>query len=180
MSDNSPLALLHSIRERAVDFAAQGVNFTGQSAGIKNIAFMVDEMRFFCDAQAIKEVAVCDNLMPVPQTKAWMRGLVNSKGVLYSVTDLALLAGYERVTNVNRGHLLIVNDEASQSALLVNRVIGFRYFDVSGKVADLSQAQDTLDGLSSFVDEAYHTEGQDFYHLDVPKLIASEQFREIQ
>lgn len=180
MSDNSPLTLLHSIRDRAIEFAAQGVNFTGQSAGIKNIAFMVNETRFFCDAQSIKEVAVCDNLMLVPQTKAWMRGLVNSKGMLYSVTDLSLLAGYERATNVNRGHLLIVSDEASQSALLVNRVIGFRYFDAAGKLADLTQAQDTLDGLSSFVDEAFHSDGEDYFHLNVPRLIASEQFREIQ
>jgi len=180
MQKDSPFELLSNIRQKAIDLAAQGLSYTIQSAGVKNIAYVVDDIYFYCEANDIKEVSVCENLMLVPQTKNWMRGLVNSKGVLYSVTDLSLLAGFERPTPANKGHLLILGEEASQCALLVNRVIGFRYFDKSQKIEDIESKQDQLNGLSSYVHEGYRADGQDWFRLDVKRLLASEQFREIQ
>ena len=160
--------------------AAQGLTYSTQSAGVKNIAYVVNGINFYCDAQDVKEVSVCENLMVVPQTKAWMRGLVNSKGVLYSVTDLSLFAGYGRAIQANKGHLLLLGDEAKQSSLLVNRVIGFRYFSDNDELTDLEEKHDVLDGLSAYVDKAYHAEGQDWFRLNVDSLLASEQFREVQ
>lgn len=180
MQTDSPFELLSTIRQQAVDLAAQGLSYTIQSAGVKNIAYVVDDLYFYCEANDVKEVSVCENLMLVPQTKNWMRGLVNSKGVLYSVTDLALLAGFERPTPANKGHLLLLTDEDSQCAFLVNRVIGFRYFDKSQKLQDIESKQDQLNGLSSFVHEGFHADGHDWFRLDVKRLLASEQFREIQ
>ena len=180
MSENTPLNLLGSIRDKAMELAAQGSVYSSQSAGTKNIAFVVNEVYFYCEASEVKEVAVCENLMPVPQTKRWMRGLVNSKGVLYSVSDLALLAGFDRPVPVNKGHLLLLADEDAQSALLVNRVVGFRYFEEPQKIEDLESRQDDLDDLAAFVTQGYHTDGHDWFRLDVEKLLSSEQFREIQ
>lgn len=180
MSENSPLALLNKIRQDANELAAQGLSYSTQSAGIKNIAYVVNDIYFYCEAKEIKEISTCENLMPVPQTKSWMRGLVNSKGVLYSVNDLSLLAGYERPVQANKGHLLLLNDEISQSSLLVSRVIGFRYFDESQRLQNIEDKQEILDGLSSYVKEGYQAEGRDWFHLDVSLLLASAQFREIQ
>lgn len=180
MQTDSPFELLSNIRQQAIDLAAQGLSYTIQSAGVKNIAYVVDDLYFYCEASDVKEVSVCENLMLVPQTKTWMRGLVNSKGVLYSVTDLSLLAGFDRPTPANKGHLLLLSDEDSQCAFLVKRVIGFRYFDKSQKLKSIESKQDRLDGLSSYVHEGYHADGHDWFRLDVKRLLASEQFREIQ
>jgi chemotaxis signal transduction protein len=180
MTENAPFELLDSIRKEALALAAQGLTYATQSAGVKNIAYVVNGLNFYCDAEDVKEVSTCDNLMVVPQTKRWMRGLVNSKGVLYSVSDLSLLAGFERAVPSNKGHLLLLSDEQSQSALLVNRVIGFRYFEGSAALEDLSDKQDMLDGLSSFVHEGFRADEQDWFRLDVASLLASEQFREVQ
>jgi chemotaxis signal transduction protein len=180
MADQSPFQVLREIRDNALALAKQELRLNTQLAGIKNIAYVVNDVYFYCDARDVKEVAVCENLMLVPQTKRWMRGLVNSKGVLYSVTDLALLAGYERPVPTNKGHLLLMSDEEAQSALLVNRVVGFRYFNEAQRIENLIDKQDLLDGLAGFVDSGYHADGHDWYHLNVGKLMASEQFREIQ
>ncbi|MEM7357603.1 MAG: chemotaxis protein CheW [Pseudomonadota bacterium] len=180
MSENSPFQVLSEMRQQALDLAEQGLSYARQSAGIKNIAYVVNDVYFYCQASDIKEVSVCENLMLVPQTKRWMRGLVNSKGVLYSVTDLSLLAGFDRPIPTNRGHLLLLSNEESQSALLVNRVIGFRYFDETQRLTDLASKQDSLDGLSAYVTGGYQADGRDWFGLDVASLLASEQFREIQ
>jgi len=180
MSTNTAFQLLSTMRDQARELGEQDVNYAVQDAGVKYIAYAVNGVNFYTDAQDIKEVAVCENLMVVPQTKRWMRGLINSKGTLYSVNDLSLVAGFEQPTSIKNGHLLLVNNELSQSALLVSRVIGFRYFDEHARMTDLDSHQDSLDGLSAFVDEAFNEDDENWYHLDVNKLLKAEQFLEVQ
>jgi len=180
MTENTPFELLNTIRQEAKILAEKGLTYSTLSTGIKNIAYRVNGVNFYCDASDIKEVSVCENLMVVPQTKRWLRGLVNSKGVLYSVSDLSLFAGYGRPVQTNKGHLLLLSNESQQSALLVSRVIGFRYFEGAQKITDFESKQEVLDGLSAFVEEGFHSDEQDWYRLDVKKLLESEQFREVQ
>ena len=180
MSENMPFQILQVMRQKAQDLAQQGLSYTSQSAAVKNIAFAVKGLHFYCEAKDIKEVSICSNMVAVPQTKRWMRGLINSKGVLYSVNDLSLLAGFDQPTKAENGHLLLLSDVDSQSALLVNRVIGFRYFEESQRLPEIHSKQEVLDGLSAYVTEGYHAEGCDWFGLDIDKLLASAQFREIQ
>jgi len=180
MNQITPFELLNAIRNDAKALASQGLTEASSSSGLKTIAFRVNNINFYCDASDIKEVSVCENLMVVPQTKGWMRGLINSKGVLYSVSDVSLFAGYGRPIQTNKGHLLLLNDDSQQSALLVSRVIGFRYFDEVQSAIDLETKQEVLDGLSAFVERGFHAEEQEWYQLNVDKLLESEQFREVQ
>jgi len=180
MTKNEPFELLSTIRREAKILADQGLTYSTQTTGVKNIAYRVNGVNFFCDAADVKEVSVCESLMVVPQTKGWMRGLVNSKGVLYSVSDLSLFAGFGRAIQINKGHLLLLSDEEQQSALLVNRVIGFRYFEDAEKIEDIESKQEELDGLASFVDEGFHADGQNWFRLNISRLLESAQFREVQ
>jgi len=180
MTDITPFELLYNIRSDALALAEQELKYSTQSAGIKNIAYRINGINFFCDAAEIKEVSVCENLMTVPQTKIWLRGLVNSKGILYSVSDLSLFAGYGRPVPENKGHLLLLSNDVYQSALLVNRVIGFRYFEGTEKIDDIESKQEELDGLSAFVDEGFFSDGQNWFRLNLGRLLESEQFREVQ
>jgi len=154
MNEITPFELLDGIRKEAQALASQGLKEVAHTS-VKTIAFRVNN-------------------------KGWLRGLVNSKGVLYSVSDVSLFAGFGRPVQTNKGHLLLLNDDSQQSALLVNRVIGFRYFDDIETVVDIDSKQDVLDGLSAFVNQGFHAEGQDWYELNVSKLLESEQFREVQ
>ena len=180
MTEQSAFHLLTQLRDQAADLAGDGVSYSAQSAGVKNVAFLINGLNFYCGAGSVKEISTCDNLMVVPQTKRWLRGLINSKGLLYSVTDLSLFAGFERPIQENRGHLLLLADSEMQSALLVNRVIGFRYFDDKQKLTDLDANEELPDGLSAFVDEAYEVDDEIWYRLDIDQLVASEPFREVQ
>ena len=180
MQQATAFELLASIRQQAIELGEQNISYTSQATGVKNIAYIVNGVHFYSDSGDIKEVSVCESLTPIPQTKPWLRGLINSKGILYSVTDLSLLAGYGRATSTNRGHLLLLNDADIQSALLVNRVVGFRYFDSTQTIADFEEKREQLDGLSSFVKTGCRLEEQDWYQLDIDSLLASEQFREVQ
>ncbi|MBX2848271.1 MAG: chemotaxis protein CheW [Acidiferrobacterales bacterium] len=180
MAEINAFDLLAEIRSKAVDLAGQNITYSIQSAGVKNIAYVVNGLNFYCDSEDVREVSTSHNIMPVPQTKRWMRGLFNSKGVLYSVTDLSLFAGFDRAIQENRGHLLLLSDADKQSALLVNKVIGFRYFEGLKEIENLESNSEIPDGLSSFVSEAFQVDDETWYRLDVPRLLESEQFLEVQ
>ena len=172
--------LLSGIQDQAIELAEQELSYVSQSAGVKYIAFVVNGYNFYCDSLNVREVSTCGNLMPVPQTKQWMRGLVNSKGTLYSVTDLSLLAGFGRATPLAKGHLLLLDVKQSQTALLVNRIIGFRYFDDSEELPDLDAVKDQLEGLAAFVQKGFSIGDEVWFRLNIQALSDSELFREVQ
>lgn len=180
MTDLSAIQLLTQMRDQASELAGDNVGYSSQSAAVKNVAYVVNGINFYCEASDIKEISTCENLMVLPQTKRWMRGLVNSKGVLYSVTDLSLFAGFDQAIQEKRGHLLLLSDSEMQSALLVNRVIGFRYFDSKDKLKNLDSNENVPDGLSAFVNEAYKVDDEIWFRMEIDRLVASEPFREVQ
>ena len=180
MAASPAFELLKDIRSKAVELAKGGALSVDQTAGVKNIAYRVNNVNFFCDAEQVREVSTCEDLTVIPQTKRWLRGLVNSKGVLYSVTDLALFAGFDRPIAESRGHLLLLSDVDKQCAFLVNRVIGFRYFAPDQKLEKFTELESLPEGLASFVQAAYAMDDQHWFQLDVAALLDSEQFREVQ
>lgn len=180
MSDiGTPLELLSQIRDDAERVIAQE-NLVVQAAGTKNIAFLINGIGFFCDAAVVKEVTSCSGLVSVPLTKNWLRGVVNTKGVMYSVSDMSLLAGFERAISAERGHLLILGDHDRQNALLVNRVVGFRYYNEPEKITNKEAKVDEIESLAAFVDDVYLQNDQYWYKLDVEKMVLSAQFNEVQ
>jgi len=130
MAELSAFELLEGIEKEAVE-VVKSADFIRASAisSTKNVAFRVRNLNLFCDSSQVSEVSVGQAILPVPLTKHWVRGVINSKGRLYSVADMALFAGLERPVREGQGHLLLLNDQGKQSALLVSKVIGFRYFD---------------------------------------------------
>ena len=63
MTNNAPFEVLSTIRSEALALAEQGLTYATQSAGVKNIAYVVNGVNYYCDAQDVKEVSTCDNLM---------------------------------------------------------------------------------------------------------------------
>ena len=92
-----------------------------------------------------------------------------------------MLAGGSGSSQATQGHALILRDASLQSAILVNRVIGFRQFDASNLQKDVpSEASDWWDGLSPFINGVYDYEGSQWLNLDLDALTRSETFREVQ
>ena len=177
---DSPYKLLNQIRDDARTLAVDSDLVVIQSAGVKNIAFHINGVNFFCASELIREVSECSDLLVVPQTKQWLRGVINSKGILYSVVDMAILAGYSQAITAQKGHLLILTDAMNQVALLVNRVIGFRYFSDLEKVVNTESKFDEIESLAAFVDAVYVQDEKKWYQLNIDKLVDSAQFREVQ
>jgi twitching motility protein PilI len=73
------------------------------------------------------EVIPLPALATVPLTREWYRGLVNLRGNLYSVIDLARFSGGEPTSDGADVRLLLVAERYHMSAaLLVSRMLGLK------------------------------------------------------
>ncbi len=185
MQTSNAFSVLTTMREQTRELLAQGDAVVMQSSTSRGIGFIINGERFFCDAELVREIAVPDELIAVPQSKTWMRGVYNSKGVLFSVVDLGMLSGLDRAIAHQRGHLMILKDAKLQCSLLVNRVVGFRDFNFEGvqerdtDAADASK-DEWWDSLSAFMGKAVEEGGETWRYLNVNKLMNSEVFLEVQ
>jgi len=126
---------------------------------------------------------------PVPLTKPWFLGVVNVRGVLYGVTDMAAYqqkgkatssfatsGGSGRATSTGSGRasgtaanriLLVTERHAFNAALLVDRVLGLRNAR--------AWAQDEVQGQIQYRDER----GNVWHKLDVAALLAQPDFLQV-
>lgn len=107
-------------------------------------------------------------LTPVPLTRPWFLGVVNVRGMLYGVTDVAAYQqkGKASKTAANR-ILLVAERHAFNAALLVDCVLGSRNAG--------AWAQDEVQGQIQYRDER----GNLWRKLDVADLLGQPDFLQI-
>ncbi|MDR3212737.1 MAG: chemotaxis protein CheW [Azoarcus sp.] len=118
------------------------------------------------------EIMTPSVLAPVPLTHEWYRGLVNVRGVLYSVVDLSRFHdGPPIATPGAQSRLLLVGArQGVHSAILVSRVLGLRNEDDFETDA---QADDPRPWVSAHLRDANN---QLWLWLDIPQLLANSIF----
>jgi twitching motility protein PilI len=74
----------------------------------------------------VSELAVCENITPVPLTRPWVRGLTNVRGQLYTVVDLSVFLGGPETRLSRDARIIMLGDNGLESCFLVNNVLGLK------------------------------------------------------
>jgi len=120
------------------------------------------------------EVLPVPALTVVPLTRAWVRGLANVRGNLYTVVDLAAFAGGPATLTGPRSRLLLVGQRhAMNAALLVDAVIGLR--DIGELISRPLYAAEKNWMKAEHVDR----DGTAWQELDVPMLLQAASFLDV-
>ena len=141
------LALVNR-RERLRDFQAGLAEKLKRAEAtplaVNRLGFQIGSHRLLLDLADAGEILTVPDIMPVPLTKSWYRGLANVRGNLFGVVDLSLFAGGPPTPIDKESRLLAFSgDLRFACGILVSRMLGLR------SVADLQPA--------SSVDEARAT-----------------------
>lgn len=120
------------------------------------------------------EVVPLPALTPVPLTAPWFAGIANIRGDLYSVTDFSAFRGQAATPHTARSRLLLIgNRYGSNSALLVNGMLGLRNID------DLTTTP-TQSGGSDWAQQTFlDKESRRWTMLNVAALLADDRFMNI-
>ena len=122
----------------------------------------------------VVELAVCENITPVPLTKSWVRGLTNLRGQLVTVADLSVFVGAGETRLSRDARIIVLADSGLNSCLLVNNVAGLKVFSEDqpqGPVHDVSAE------LIEFFSGSIEVDNDSWLVMDVPALVANGKFR---
>ena len=75
------------------------------------------------EAKYIYDARPLERITPVPRAPVWMAGVVNVRGRIYSVVDLARFLNLPATPNGEEAYLVVVQSEALELALKVDTVL---------------------------------------------------------
>jgi chemotaxis signal transduction protein len=152
----------------------------GESASTdapKVLAFEVAKYSLCCEMNQIDSVADPAALLVLPNTKPWLRGVINRHGRNLSVVDLALFLELGGPVAEGTGQLLVLAESSLQVSFWVDSVIGLRSFADT----DLVAATDALpSGLSGYSGQTYVDGKRVWNLLDISAITSSARFHEVQ
>lgn len=116
-----------------------------------------------------------EGITPVALTKPWFAGVVNIRGMLFSVVDFAAFRGLEPTPRGSEARLVMAGmRHGVNSALLVDRTLGLR------APASLTLAAEPAAGAPAWVGRRYHDEhGRPWTRLRFGALLASPDFLDV-
>jgi twitching motility protein PilI len=153
----------------------------GTALAVNRLGVQVGPHRLLIDLADAGEILAVPDIMPVPLTKAWYRGLANVRGNLLGVVDLSLFAGGPPTPIDKESRVLAFStDLRFSTGILVSRMLGLR------SAADLSANNAAADAAD--VDELFApwlrarlVDAQDVHwqEIDLAALTADQRFIDI-
>lgn len=143
---------------------------------ISTLGVQIAEQNWLVDMLDVSGILPLPPLTAVPFTKPWFLGVINVRGVLYGVTDMAAYQQKGQATSTGSGQasgaaanriLLVAERHAFNAALLVDRVLGLR--------SALTWVQSEADGQVHYHDE----QGNLWRKLDIVGLLEQPDFLHI-
>lgn len=86
------------------------------------LTFLIGEDEYGISTQRVREIAEYRTLTPVPMAAPWMRGVLNLRGTVVPVVDLAARLGLER-TAVSRRSCLIIVETSVETDIEADRAV---------------------------------------------------------
>lgn len=92
------------------------------SAPVELLTFTLGDQEYALDIMCVREIRGWTKATPLPHAPSYMRGVINLRGTVLPVLDLAERLGLPAGTHSDRNVIIVVNQGSSVAGLLVNAV----------------------------------------------------------
>ena len=138
------------------------------------LGFQVGTENWFVDLADVSEVIPVPNLVNIPLTQDWFKGISNVRGKLYSIADFSQFQGANATPiSVERRVVLIHEKLIEGSGLMVSRMLGLRNPALFSFEANGTEAKSWI--KATFLDAS----GARWHELDVSALTKNAKFLEV-
>ncbi|OQW93657.1 MAG: hypothetical protein BWK79_09990 [Beggiatoa sp. IS2] len=143
----------------------------------QGVAFRLGEVVLVSPLTEVREVLACPKVLArVPGAKTWVKGLANIRGMLLPVIDLqGCLEGTPIVLEA-RSRMLLVNHSSVSAGLLVDEVLGIKYFPENLRDSDTPCKEVWL---ASFARGSFVYEERTWIIFNMLTLVDSEKFLKV-
>ncbi len=171
--DCHPFDALKEIERRSLGADALDAAGTASTPALTGLAFRLGGTRIVVPMNAVDEILRVPHLTRVPGARPWVRGVANLRGMILTVIDLAAFFDLPTAKNGVDARVLVTNEGAVPSGLLVSELVGMRHF-----FADQAEPLDAdHEGrLGRFLTGAYRADGAVWQIISVPRLLKDSRF----
>lgn len=141
---------------------------TQSQAQVELISFCVGEQEFCVDIMGVREIRGWAPATPLPQTPPYMRGVMNLRGTVLPIMDLAVRLGLAPTQPSDRSVIIVVRSGERSFGLLVDAVS-----DILTIGPDTIQPTPDVacDRVRNFVRGLIAIEGRMISHIDLSRIL---------
>ena len=169
------MARKSSLREFQQSLAQRLRDAASRKTVLSRLGFQVGQEKWLVNLSDVSEVIPFPNIVPVPLTLPWYRGVANIRGKLYSIADFAAFQEQPAIgIGMERRVILVAEKLIEGSGLVVSRMLGLH-----------NPEQFTPESSDTFVAKpwikgAYRDAGGTrWYELDLSGLTRDARFLEV-
>lgn len=154
---------------------AERLRTAGTRAALSSkLGFQVGADNWFVALHQVSEVIPVPQLVRVPLTQPWFRGVANVRGNLYSMVDFAAFQGADSIPPGVERRVILVSDRLLGGAgLVVSRMLGLRNPEQFTPAPRPAEAQSWV--AATYTDAG----GSRWLELDLPALVREPRFLEV-
>lgn len=166
---NPGLEETRQILKARTEVLAQEPTSAKISEYLEVVEFLLANETYAIESRYVREVSPLENLTPLPCTPAFVLGIVNVRGEIFSVIDIKKFFDLPEkgITDLNK--LIVLNSENMRFGILADAIIGVRHI----QIAEIQSSLPTLTGIREEYLKGV-TAGRTVI-LDAEKLIACEK-----
>ncbi len=109
----------------------------------------------------------------VPGTKDWVLGVANIRGNLLPILDLKSFLFNEKTEVSNRSRILVINHAGLHAGILLDQIIGMRYFPEDREV----EVKNIPKEIEPYIISDFEVDDIVWHVFDIRKLAENEHFR---
>ena len=114
-----------SLREFQQGVAQRLRDAASRKTVLSRLGFQVGQDNWLVNLSDVSEVIPVPNVISVPLTLPWYRGVANIRGKLYSITDFAAFQGQSAIVpGIERRVILVAEKLIEGSGFVVSRMLG--------------------------------------------------------
>ena len=138
-----------------------------ESSDLELLSFKVGEQEYSVDIMSVREIRGWTRATPLPHASAYVRGVINLRGTVLPIIDLACRLGIGVTETTERNVIIVVQMQGQTIGLLVDAVSDI----LSIPRTDLQAPPDMLpDTSNTFVRALTVVEGRMLRILDLPSV----------
>ena len=169
------MARKSSLREFQQSLALRLRDAASRKTVLSRLGFQVGQEKWLVNLSDVSEVIPVPNIVPVPLTLPWYRGVANIRGKLYSIADFAAFQEQPAIgIGMERRVILVAEKLIEGSGLVVSRMLGLHNPELfTPEPSDTYVAKPWIKG-------AYRDAGGTrWYELDLSGLTRDARFLEV-
>lgn len=135
---------------------------TEENPVIRRLGFKIGDIGLLIASEVISELTDMLPICAIPNTASWLLGLVNLRGNLLPVFDVAALLQVDHAKN-KKSMLLILGEGDTAAGILIDDLPAHRILAHSDKLSSLPALPDVV---KPYVSSGYEKDGEIWFNFD--------------